>query len=94
MRDEAERCNPYEVLALSKWATEAEIEDAYARRGDRVGADKKRRTELDRARDELKDPERRARWDLETYVVPLSDRLRSYVLTDLDPWRDEADYES
>ncbi len=87
MPDEAERRNPYEVLALSKWATEFEIEDAYTRRRDLVGADEKGLAELDWARGELKDPERRARWYLETYAVPLSDRLRAHVLSGLDPWR-------
>jgi len=87
VQGQAEQYNPYEVLALSKWAPEAEIEDAYERFRDLAGEDEKRLDELARARDALMDPERRARRDLETYAVPLSDRLRACVLADLDPWR-------
>lgn len=87
MQGQAEQCNPYEVLALPKWVTEAEIENAYERLRDLAGEDEKRLDELARARDALMDPEHRARWDLETYAVPLFDHLRSCVLADLDPWR-------
>jgi len=86
VQGQVEQRNPYEVLALSKWATESEIEDAYERLRDLAKGDEAHLTDLDRAREALNDPERRARWDLETYAIPLSDPLRSYVLPDMDPW--------